>query len=88
MRSSWDELVLQHEEMGRENKRAREGEREEVSVEDEENGRGSICEAAGGNCGPRARQDQQISDLQGKGCIITAYTIIRFQWNELLSDQK
>ena len=72
MRSSWDELVLQHEEMGRENMRAREGEREEVSVEDEENGRGSICEAAGGNCGPRVGQDQQISDLQGKGCIIKA----------------
>ena len=68
--------------------RAREGEREEVSVEDEENGRGSICEAAGGNWGLRAGQDQQISDLQWKGCIIMAYTIIRFQWNELLSDQK
>ena len=61
---------------------------EEVSVEDEENGRGSICEAAGGNWGPRAGQDQQISDLQWKGCIIMAYAIIRFQWNELLTDQK
>ena len=45
---------------------------EEVSVEDEENGRGSICEAAGGNWGLRAGQDQQISDLQWKGCIIMA----------------
>ena len=31
-------------------KREQESEGEEVSVEDEENGRGSICEAAGGNC--------------------------------------
>ena len=31
-------------------KREQASEGEEVSVEDEENGRGSICEAAGGNC--------------------------------------
>ena len=66
VRSRWVELVLQHEEMEGERTRERERVRgsEEVSVEDEENGRGSICEAAGGNWGLRAGQDQQISDLQ------------------------
>ena len=47
MRPQWVELILQHQEMG---KREQASEGEEVSVEDEENGRGSICEAAGGNC--------------------------------------
>ena len=39
-------------------KREQESEGEEVSVEDEENGRGSICEAAGGNSELRIVQDR------------------------------